>query len=133
MLASTMRPHPIFKMNSNNPAIYVLTSRLITTQSQDSLIIIYDNYLTIKGAPGFDPGTFRSAVGCSTTELYPLDYNEKKGEIKKIITFHQVVGERTGSSANDSMEEIKQFPFRKLCQRPSLTKYGKVTGFNHAR
>ena len=25
-----------------------------------------------KGAPGFEPGTSRSAVECSTTELYPL-------------------------------------------------------------
>jgi hypothetical protein len=25
----------------------------------------------IKGAPGFEPGTSRSAVECSTTELYP--------------------------------------------------------------
>ena len=24
-----------------------------------------------KGAPGFEPGTSRSAVECSTTELYP--------------------------------------------------------------
>ena len=24
-----------------------------------------------KGAPGFEPGTYRSAVDCSTTELYP--------------------------------------------------------------
>ena len=37
-----------------------------------------------------------------------------------------MVGERTGSSANDSMEEIKQFPFRKLCQRPSLTKLSQL-------
>lgn len=26
----------------------------------------------IKGAPGIEPGTSRSAVECSTTELYPL-------------------------------------------------------------
>ncbi len=26
---------------------------------------------SIEGAPGFKPGTVRSAVGCSTTELYP--------------------------------------------------------------
>ena len=26
-----------------------------------------------QGVPGFEPGTFRSAVGCSTTELCPLD------------------------------------------------------------
>ena len=26
-----------------------------------------------KGAPGFEPGTSRSAVECSTTELYPQD------------------------------------------------------------
>ena len=83
MLASTMRPYPIFKMNSNNPAVYVLTSRLITTLSQENFIIIHDNYLTIEGAPGFDPGTFRSAVGCSTTELCPLYYTEKEDEIKK--------------------------------------------------
>ena len=25
-----------------------------------------------EGAPGFEPGTIRSAVGCSTTELCPL-------------------------------------------------------------
>ena len=25
-----------------------------------------------QGAPGFEPGTSRSAVECSTTELYPL-------------------------------------------------------------
>ena len=25
----------------------------------------------LKGAPGFEPGTSRSAVECSTTELYP--------------------------------------------------------------
>ena len=25
-----------------------------------------------QGAPGFEPGTYRSAVDCSTTELYPL-------------------------------------------------------------
>lgn len=25
-----------------------------------------------KGTPGFEPGTSRSAVECSTTELYPL-------------------------------------------------------------
>ena len=24
-----------------------------------------------KGTPGFEPGTYRSAVDCSTTELYP--------------------------------------------------------------
>ena len=28
------------------------------------------------GAPGFDPGTSRSAVGCSTTELCPLYHND---------------------------------------------------------
>ena len=83
MLASTMRPHRIFKMNSNNTAVYVLTSRLITTLSQDNLIIINDNYPTIQGAPGFDPGTIRSAVGCSTTELYPLLIT-----IFKLITSH---------------------------------------------
>ena len=27
---------------------------------------------SIEGAPGFEPGTSRSAVECSTTELYPL-------------------------------------------------------------
>ena len=27
-----------------------------------------------KGAPGFEPGTSRSAVECSTTELYPHDH-----------------------------------------------------------
>ena len=26
-----------------------------------------------QGAPGFEPGTSRSAVECSTTELYPRD------------------------------------------------------------
>ena len=26
---------------------------------------------SIKGTPGFEPGTYRSAVDCSTTELYP--------------------------------------------------------------
>ena len=26
-----------------------------------------------QGAPGFEPGTYRSAVDCSTTELYPHD------------------------------------------------------------
>ena len=26
-----------------------------------------------KGTPGFEPGTSRSAVECSTTELYPHD------------------------------------------------------------
>ena len=41
---------------------------------------------TIKGTPGFDPGTFRSAVGCSTTELCPPDYKWKEGENIKIIT-----------------------------------------------
>ena len=86
MLASTMRPHRIFKMNSNNTAVYVLTSRLITTLSQENFIIIHDNhdnYLTIEGAPGFDPGTFRSAVGCSTTELYPLITIRKKVKMRK--------------------------------------------------
>lgn len=29
----------------------------------------------IKGAPGIEPGTSRSAVECSTTELYPLELN----------------------------------------------------------
>ena len=28
-----------------------------------------------KGAPGIEPGTSRSAVECSTTELYPLKLN----------------------------------------------------------
>jgi hypothetical protein len=46
MLASTMRPHRIFKMNSNNPAVYVLTSRLITTLSQENFIIIYMTTMT---------------------------------------------------------------------------------------
>ena len=27
-----------------------------------------------KGTPGFEPGTSRSAVECSTTELYPLSF-----------------------------------------------------------
>ena len=29
-----------------------------------------------QGAPGFEPGTSRSAVECSTTELYPLIYEK---------------------------------------------------------
>ncbi len=29
----------------------------------------------LEGAPGFEPGTSRSAVECSTTELYPHDSN----------------------------------------------------------
>ncbi len=29
-------------------------------------------FVKFKGAPGFEPGTSRSAVECSTTELYPL-------------------------------------------------------------
>ncbi len=28
----------------------------------------------LEGAPGFEPGTSRSAVECSTTELYPHDF-----------------------------------------------------------
>ena len=28
--------------------------------------------MSLQGAPGFEPGTSRSAVECSTTELYPL-------------------------------------------------------------
>lgn len=31
-----------------------------------------------KGAPGFEPGTSRSAVECSTTELYPQMKNFKQ-------------------------------------------------------
>ena len=29
--------------------------------------------IKIKGTPGIEPGTSRSAVECSTPELYPLD------------------------------------------------------------
>ena len=31
----------------------------------------------IQGTPGFEPGTCRSAVECSTTELYPHEYGNK--------------------------------------------------------
>ena len=31
-----------------------------------------------KGAPGFEPGTSRSAVECSTTELYPHTINHAR-------------------------------------------------------
>jgi hypothetical protein len=37
-----------------------------------------------------------------------------------------MVGERPSSSADDSIEETKQIPFRKLCQRPSLTKLSQL-------
>ena len=30
-----------------------------------------------RGQPGFEPGTCRSAVECSTTELYPHEYGNK--------------------------------------------------------
>ena len=30
------------------------------------------NFKNLQGTPGFEPGTSRSAVECSTTELYPL-------------------------------------------------------------
>jgi hypothetical protein len=41
-----------------------------------------------KGAPGFEPRTSRSAVECSTTELYPLmsirvEFNGIKASLKK--------------------------------------------------
>ena len=32
--------------------------------------------IKIKGTPGFEPGTSRTAAECSTTELYPLEYRE---------------------------------------------------------
>ena len=31
----------------------------------------------IRGTPGFEPGTCRSAVEFSTTELYPCEYGNK--------------------------------------------------------
>ena len=31
-----------------------------------------------EGAPGFEPGTSRSAVECSTTELYPHCYEKDR-------------------------------------------------------
>ncbi|EYB83565.1 hypothetical protein Y032_0333g2812 [Ancylostoma ceylanicum] len=37
-------------------------------------MVVYDDDLTNakhEGAPGFEPGTSRSAVECSATELYP--------------------------------------------------------------
>ena len=33
--------------------------------------------LKYQGTPGFEPGTCRSAVECSTTELYPRVYGKK--------------------------------------------------------
>ena len=33
--------------------------------------------LKYRGHPGFEPGTCRSAVECSTTELYPQEYGNK--------------------------------------------------------
>ncbi len=35
------------------------------------LKLIFPNFATQQGAPGFEPGTSWSAVKCSTTELYP--------------------------------------------------------------
>ncbi len=37
---------------------------------EDAALLLYKN--KIQGAPGIEPGTSRSAVECSTTELYPL-------------------------------------------------------------
>ena len=39
----------------------------------DKHIRFYGREIKIKGTPGFEPGTSRSAVECSTTELYPHD------------------------------------------------------------
>ena len=33
--------------------------------------------LKYRGHPGVEPGTYRSAVECSTTELYPHEYGNK--------------------------------------------------------
>ena len=49
--------------------IYVCKTRS-WTQTSSVLLKIYKRQ--IKGTPGFEPGTSRSAVECSTTELYPL-------------------------------------------------------------
>ena len=35
-----------------------------------------------KGAPGFEPGTSRSAVECSTTELYPRGFSSVQNDRK---------------------------------------------------
>ena len=42
----------------------------------------------IEGTPGFEPGTSRSAVECSTTELYPHIYDAeiKISNLNKIIS-----------------------------------------------
>ena len=41
----------------------------------------------ISGTPGFEPGTSRSAVKCSTTKLYPLEYGKKITEHNNITLF----------------------------------------------
>ena len=38
-----------------------------------------------EGAPGFEPGTSRSAVECSTTELYPLTTKEQFMKVYKSV------------------------------------------------
>ena len=39
----------------------------------------------LQGAPGFEPGTIRSAVGCSTTELRPQIIPSKLKKLMKLI------------------------------------------------
>ena len=50
-----------------------------------------------QGAPGIEPGTSRSAVECSTTELYPLREDGKR--FSHVITLHLSSHHRTPSSA----------------------------------
>ena len=43
-----------------------------SSQFSVALATSESQFRALKGAPGFEPGTSRSAVECSTTELYPL-------------------------------------------------------------
>ena len=60
----------------------------------------------------------------------PLIIMRKKVKKKNNHVKWWVKLERSSSSVDDFMEEIKQFLFRKLCQRLSLTQFNKSISEN---